>query len=253
MKLHLEKLVNFFASQRVDLSGFVEPDDASKIVVGILDTLPFSEAIATGASESSKSTVDLHLLNEDGYDATTITHDARTWTIVECRNYKKCDIATDSGFDWLFARTTFGCMYEVIRERWAALLKIVGDRHEPAVLSIPTRMVLDENRKPLEKPILFNVLIVAVPNKKSYEGGIDTAEFFKRTANKTLESAIVSGNKNLLLNPYGMGSMQTDCYLAAKAWWDATHSNPKVDVNIPHIRFVLANTGFYDVFSESIR
>lgn len=246
--------IKFKKDKKVDLGLFVETsiNDAK---ISRLEGIPSREEIVIDGSnnyriETSTNCSSITRIIElvSSIDSTEVQ------TIVLPMTKKKAAHLEDNEIvAWLGKSSTFASAYSKLEKSWDELNKD-DNTSFTNVLFIPKLYIfLEKKGKIRKKPIIVNLMVVAVPSMNKAKDGLETIdeiEYTNRIINDSIEACIRCRCKSIVVDPFSMNSLQKDVHYTSKYWHGKTETQRVIE-NIRNITFSIDNDDLYVIFCKN--
>ena len=246
--------IKFKKDEKVDLGAFVE----SSIVdakISRLEGIPSKEEIVIDGNnnyriEASTNCSSINRIIE----LVSSINTTEVQTIVLPMTKKKANNLEDNDIvSWLGKSSTFAAVYAKLEKSWQELNED-DNTCFTNVMFIPKLYIFLENKGKLrKKPIIVNLMIVALPSiNKAKEGieAMDVVEYTNRIITDSFDACIRCGCKSVVIDPFSMNSLRKDVHYTSKYWHGKTETQRVIE-NIRNITFSIDNDDLYVIFCRN--
>jgi hypothetical protein len=248
--------IKFKKDEKVDLSAFVESSimDAN---ISRLEGIPSKEEIVIDGSsnnyriEASTNCSSITRIVELVSSINTID----VQTIVLPMSKKRASKLEDNDIvAWLGRSSTFAAVYSKLENSWNELNEDDNSSFTN-VMYIPKIYIFLEDKKGKlrKKPIMVNLMIVALPSIHKAKDGIeamDNIEYTNRIINDSFDACIRCGCKSIVIDPFSMTALQKDVHYTSRYWHGKTETQRIIE-NIRNITFSIDNDDLYVIFCKN--
>ena len=244
----------FKKDEKIDIGPFVETsiNDAK---ISRLEGIPSKEEIIIDATENYRVNVSSNcssiarIVDLFGNIETT-----EVQTIVIPTTKKKAlNIEDVDIIKWLGKSSTFAAAYSKLKKTWVDLNEDDNSSFTNVMFIPKLYIFLEKKGKLRKKPIIVNLLVVALPSINKAKSGIeatDDIEYTNRIITDTIDACIKCGCKSVVVEPYAMNALQNDVHYTARYWYGKTETQRVIE-NIKNITFSIDNDDLYVIFCKS--
>ena len=246
--------IKFKKDEKIDVSAFVE-DSVNNAKVSRLEGIPSKEEIVIDGScnyrleasancSSIPRIVDL-MSSIDSTDIQTI--------VLPMSKKKALNLEENHIINWLEKSSTFLATYTRLKKSWYELNEDDGTCFTNVMFIPKIYIFLEKKGKLRKKPIIINLMIVALPSINKAKCGIDATddvEYTNRIINDSIDACIRCGCKSVIVDPYDTKALQKDIHYTAKYWHGKTETQRVIE-NIRNITFSIDNDDLYVIFCRN--
>lgn len=246
--------IKFKKDEKIDISSFVE-DSVCDARISRLEGIPSKEEIVIDGSANYRIEASANCSSISRIlDLVSSINSTDVQTIVLPMTKKKAMNLEDNPIiSWLGKSSTFLATYAKLKKAWDEL----NDDDVACftnVMFIPKLyLFLEKKGKLRKKPVIVNLMIVALPSINKATNGIeaiDDIEYTNRIINDTIDACIRCGCKSIIVDPYDMKALQNDVHYTAKYWHGKTETQRVIE-NIRNITFSIDNDDLYVIFCRN--
>lgn len=150
-------------------------------------------------------------------------------------------------------RTTLSAVYKNIGSRWEELNRNDITNFTNVMYLPKLSLYMTEKGKMRESAVIFNLLVIAVPDQDDMGEGIAAVEdrqAVQRIVHDILTSAIKCGASKLIINPYSNKILRKDLCTTADIWFNETGVQEVLE-NIDSIDFTIPSREDFILFYNS--
>lgn len=259
--------VKFEKGETISLNVFSERSIAGTIISRVDGII--SKEVPESNTNKSKTEKHSFLMDMEDYLRATGTMDGKTQTIIIPIPKKKAcfafDFLSNSILGVLLRTSTLATVYKNVKEKWVDLNK--DDKSAfTNVMYIPSLMIFGDSftGRLLEKPILANVLILAMPSEKQLDTTVTTEndveiteirsrdDVKKDIIGEIMESVIRLGATNIILDPFSHKVLRKDPLETILIWNTALQSK-RVNQNVETVSTVFTDESLYISWENNVK
>lgn len=246
--------IKFKKDEKVDLGEYIKSSiDDTKI--SRLEGIPSKEEIVIDGSSNYRletSTNCSCITRIIELISSINTTDVQT-IVLPMTKKKASKLNENEIIEWLGKSSTFAAIYSKLESSWNEL-NDEDNSHFTNVMFIPKIYIfLEKKGKIRKRPIMVNLMVVAVPSMNKAKEGIeamDSIEYTNRIINDSLDACIRCGCKSVVVDPFSMSSLQKDVHYTSKYWHGKTETQRVIE-NIRNITFSIDNDDLYVIFCKN--
>ena len=246
--------IKFKKDEKVDLGAFIETsiNDAK---ISRLEGIPSKEEIVIDGSNNYRldaSTNCSSITRIIELVSNINTTDIQT-IVLPMTKKKALNLADNDVISWLGKSSTFAAVYSKLEKSWDEINDDDNTKFTNVMFIPKLYIFLEKKGKLRKKPIVVNLMIVALPSiNKAKEGleNTDDIEYTNRIINDSIEACIRCGCKSIIVDPFSMNSLQKDVHYTSRYWHGKTEMQRVIE-NIRNITFSIDNDDLYVIFCKN--
>lgn len=246
--------IKFKKDEKVDIGAFVE-SSINDAKISRLEGIPSKEEIVIDGSNNYRIDASTNCSSIPRIvELISSINSTETQTIVIPMSKKKAEHLEDNEtVAWLGKSSTFASIYAKIQKTWDELNEDDNTSFTNIMFIPKLYIFLEKKGKLRKKPIIVNLMIVAVPSISKAKDGIeimDEIEYTNRIINDSIDACIRCGCKSVIVDPFSMNSLQKDVHYTSKYWHGKTETQRVIE-NIRNITFSIDNDDLYIIFCKN--
>lgn len=246
--------IKFKKDEKIDISAYVD-DSVNNAKISRLEGIPSKEEIIIDGSSNYRIEASANCSSIARIiDLVSSINTTEVQTIVLPMSKKKATKFEDNEIiEWLGKSSTFVSTYAKLKKAWDELNEDDSTCFTNVLFIPKIYIFLEKKGKLRKKPIMVNLMIVALPSINKAKGGIeatDHIEYTNRIINDSIDACIRCGCKSVVIDPYYMGALQKDVHYTAKYWYGKTETQRVIE-NIRNITFSIDNDDLYVIFCRN--
>lgn len=240
--------------EKIDLSAFVDTS-VNDAVISRLEGIPSKEEIiidetSTYRIEASANCSSITRIID--LVSSINTNDIQT-IVLPMTKKKASNLEDNDIIEWLGKSSTFIAVYSKLKNAWDKLNDDDGSCFTNVMFIPKLYVFLEKKGKLRKKPVMVNLMIVALPSINKAVSGIDSLDdidYTNRIINDSIDACIKCGCKSVVIDPYYMKALQNDVHYTAKYWYGKTETQRVIE-NIRNITFSIDNDDLYVIFCKN--
>ena len=244
--------IKFKKNEKIDISGYVDKS-VTEAQISRLEGIPSKEEIiiddtATYRIDASANCSSITRI----VDLVSDINSNEVQTIVLPMTKKKASKLEDNEIiNWLSKSSIFTAVYAKLKKNWDSLNEDDNSCYTNVMYIPKLYIFLEKKGKLRKKPIIVNLMIVALPSINKAKNGIeatDEFEYSNRIINDSIDACIRCGCKSVIIDPYYMKALQDDVHYTAKYWYGKIETQRVIE-NIRNMTFSIDNDDLYASFT----
>ena len=246
--------IKFKKDEKIDISSFIE-DSVTNARISRLEGIPSKEEIVIDGSMNYRLDASANCSSIARIiDLMSSINSNEVHTIVIPMTKKKaCKLEENEIISWLGQSSTFLSTYARVKPAWDELNDDDNSCFTNVMFLPKLYIFLEKKGKLRHKPVVINLMVVAVPGINKAKNGVeltDETEYTNRIINDSIEACIRCGCKSVIIDPYAMKGLQNDVHYTAKYWYGKTETQRVIE-NIRNITFSIDNDDLYVIFCKN--
>lgn len=246
--------IKFKKDEKIDIGSYVEAsiNDAK---ISRLEGIPSKEEIVIDGSNNYRIDATTNCSSIDRIvELVSSINTTEVQTIVLPMTKKKAThLEDDEIVGWLGRSSTFISIYSKLKESWDDINEDDNTTFTNVMFIPKIYIFLEKKGKLRKKPIIVNLMIVALPSMNKAKDGIeaiDEVEYTNRIINDSVDACIRCGCKSVVVDPFYMSSLKKDVHYTSKYWHGKTETQRVIE-NIRSITFSIDNDDLYVIFCKN--
>jgi hypothetical protein len=246
--------IKFKKDEKIDIGAYVE-NSIIDAKISRLEGIPSKEEIVIDGSTEYRinATTNCSSIARIIELISSINTNEVQTIVLPMTKKKALNLENNDIVSWLGGSSTFAAVYNKLQESWE---EINTDDKTPFtnVMFIPKLYIfIEKNGKLRKKPIVVNLMIVALPSINKSKVGVeatDKIEYTNRIINDTMDACIRCGCKSVVVDPFSMTTLKEDVHYTSRYWHGKTETQRVIE-NIRNITFSIDNDDLYVIFCKN--